>query len=771
MTGSRDAVSTEDLALDLGGLVTTIFRSFAWLLPLVLIAGGATLFALQFVSDKYLGEARVLIETQNAELPGTDRGIEEERAVLDNEGVASQVQLLVSADLARRVAKRLDLASIPEFDADGDGSLLSDILALTGLTRGSGPSSREERVLKHFFENLDVYRLDQSRVIAVDYSAEDPELAARVANALVDEYLAVQSAAKRESTQVAASALEPEVARLQSEVQAARKAVEDFRARADLLVGTDNVTLNQQQLAELSSEFSSAEADKAEAQAKADLIRELLNSGGSLETATDVLASPLIQRLREQQVAIQSNIAELSITLLPNHPQLRALQSQLTDYNRQIRSEARKVLQGLENDARVANERSKALGARLEELKQAAARSGADQVRLAELERNANAKAQQLDAVLTRLREADTRLRAEVIPADARIVSRASVPVEPYSPKIIAITIVVMLITFLLGCTFVILRAFLSGAVLKPIPYDDVSFRQEAGPQPPETDARDAGDRDDWGAFGVGGAGYTIRSFGSYGDGLDRSDTIRSARMANYVAGMADKADNAGKTTNETRPEADGIPKPDEQRMAPADSDPVGPADKSRAHIASHLPDLGGFEGCLCVVSVDEPDVSHRVTFALARTVAASGRSTLLVEIFPGQADPEAAEGFSDLVAGEVNFAQVIYRDAVSAARIIEAGRVALPDDLVADPRFERALDAMITTHEVVIIDLGVLDESLASERVLEFSDQVIASASDAISEDDLIEAAAHLAESTGVKVDVVSTDAAPPSNGSGRAA
>jgi len=768
MSGSRDSVSTEDLALDLGGLVSALLRSFRWLLPLVLIAGGATLFVLQFVPDKYMGEARVLIETQNAELPGTARGVEEERAVLDNEGVASQVQLLVSADLARRVAKRLELASIPEFDADGQGSVLTDILALTGLTRGSGPSSREERVLKHFFENLDVYRLDRSRVIAVDYTAEDPELAARVANAIVDEYLAVQSAAKRESTQVAASALEPEVARLQGEVQAARKAVEDFRARADLLVGTDNVTLNQQQLAEISSEFSSAEADKAEAQAKADLIRELLNSGGSLETATDVLESPLIQRLREQQVAIQSNIAELSITLLPNHPQLRALQSQLTDYNRQIRSEARKVLQGLENDARVANERAKALGARLDELKQAAARSGADQVRLAELERNANAKAQQLDAVLTRLREADTRLRAEVIPADARIVSRASVPVEPYSPKVFAITIVVMLITFLLGCTVVILRAFLSGAALKAIPADVAPVRQEPEPRPSQAPGRAEREQEDWSAYGVGGAGYTIRSFGSYGDGGGGQDTLRSARMANYVAGMAD---DARKTDENITAGADETAQPDKRSAAGADNSQQEKTQAEAPMVSAYLPDLSAFEGCVSVVSFDDPAVSHRTAFALARNAAASGRSTLLVEIFPGQEDAEAAEGFSDLVAGQANFAQVIYRDAVSPARIIEAGRLALPDELVADPRFERALDAMMTTHEVVIIDLGVLDESLACERVLEFSDQVIASASSAVSDGDLTDAAADLADSTGVTVDAVSADAAPPSNGSGRAA
>ena len=75
----------------------------------------------------------------------------------------------------------------------------------------------------------------------------------------------------------------------------------------------------------------------------------------------------------------------------------------------------------------------------------------ADQARLSELEREANAKAAQLDQLLLSFQEADSRLRAQVLPADARIISRASVPVEPFSPKIIASTIIAALVTFISG--------------------------------------------------------------------------------------------------------------------------------------------------------------------------------------------------------------------------------------------------------------------------------------------------------------------------------
>ena len=345
MNSGRQAYTDDDMALDLGGLFRAIGRGLRWLLPLTLIVTCITFLGLLMIAPKYLGEARVLIESTDNSIPGGNRGVEEERALLDSEGVASQAQLLMATDLARRVINKLNLSAVPEFGARDNNSIVDGLMRMVGLGRQNTENSADDRVLKHYYKNLKVYRLEGSRVIAIDYSSEDPLLSANVANTIVDQYLVLQSSAKRETTEITSAALEPQIVELRKEVQAARQAVADFRARADLLIGADNIPLNQQQLAETSSDYSAAQAIKAEAQAKADLIRELLNSGGSLETASDVLNSQLIQRLRERQVAIQSNIAELSITLLPNHPQLKALQSQLNDYNQQIRSEARKILQ------------------------------------------------------------------------------------------------------------------------------------------------------------------------------------------------------------------------------------------------------------------------------------------------------------------------------------------------------------------------------------------------------------------------------------------
>ena len=725
MGGSKDIYQPQDMALDLGGLLRAIARSLRWLLPLTLIVAALVFAGLQFVPEKFKGEARVLIESADALFPGAARGAEDERALLDSQGVASQVQLLTSVDLARRVAQRMNLASVPEFKAETQAGTLQQLLISIGLSPSPSRISAEERLLRHFARNLDVYRVEGSRVIAVEYSAKSAVLAAEIANAVVDEYLQMQSAAKRESRAAAASALEPQIRRMTQEVQTARKAVEDFRAKADLLTGAGDRTLNELQLSEISSQQSSAQAAEAEAAAKAAQLRRLLDTGGSLEGASEVLNSGLIQRLRERQVEIQSRVAELSTTLLPGHPQIRALTSQLADYDAQIRSEARKILTGLENDAAVAKQQAAALKSRVEELKAAAARSSADQVRLRELEREADARAVQLDALMASYRNADTGRNAETLPADARVISRAGVPIEPYSPKIGLFTFISALATFLLGCAIVILREFLSGEALKPV-NEAEAYTAPVILRGPEAEPEDLQPED-------------LRQG-------ELPETESAAETQERVTAEEQNEDLSAETASDERlmrssPDEEGhggeAGAAEAERTRQAEAAGSLRAAASAASLAA-TPVMGGADAAseddaadaaprrVAVVALTDAELSHDFAFRLVRDLAGHAEErALLVEVFPESEDPGAAPGFADLVFGKASFSSVIYRDAGSRAHIIEAGRPALSDDVV-DERFPLVLDAIDATYDRIVVDLGKFTETAAAAHMLGFADEVV---------------------------------------------
>ena len=103
-------------------------------------------------------------------------------------------------------------------------------------------------------------------------------------------------------------------------------------------------TLGEQEISELNTQISVAKGASLEARAKADAIRGILESRGSVESATDVLNSTTVQRLKEQRTEATRRMAELSVTYLSNHPKMVAVKNEIANIDRQIRSEALKVV-------------------------------------------------------------------------------------------------------------------------------------------------------------------------------------------------------------------------------------------------------------------------------------------------------------------------------------------------------------------------------------------------------------------------------------------
>ena len=100
-------------------------------------------------------------------------------------------------------------------------SMLGRLLVIAGLKSDPNEIPPEERVLKTFREKLNVYRVEKSRVIVIEFSSEDPKLAAEIPNAIADAYLAVQRGAKQQSNSDATDWLEPEIADLTKRVKEA----------------------------------------------------------------------------------------------------------------------------------------------------------------------------------------------------------------------------------------------------------------------------------------------------------------------------------------------------------------------------------------------------------------------------------------------------------------------------------------------------------------------------------------------------------------------
>src|SRR3954451_1342453 len=285
--------------IDLHALGAALARKRGWIIVPTVLALVASVAIVNLDKPRYKSESRILIDGREKVFlrPNSDRA--EERQAVDGEAVTSQVQLVLSRDLAREIIKKNKLAERPEFDPVLQGiSPLRSLAALIGIGRDPFSMTPEERVLDAYYERLQAYAVDKSRVIVIEFQSRDPELAARVANSIADGYLVLQQAARQQQARSASQWLLGEIDSLRQKVSEAESRAEDFRSKSSLFVGTNNTTLSNQQMGEINTQLNNARALKSDADSKARRIREMLQSGKPIE-ASEILNSELTRRLSE----------------------------------------------------------------------------------------------------------------------------------------------------------------------------------------------------------------------------------------------------------------------------------------------------------------------------------------------------------------------------------------------------------------------------------------------------------------------------------------
>ena len=462
------AASPELGDIDLRAIWETLVRKRMWIIVPTALALALSLLAVNMITPRYKSEARILIDgRENVFLrPNGERS--EERGSLDAEAVTSQVQLLLSRDLAREVIKVNKLAELPEFDPVLRGiSPLKTLLGLFCLGRDPFRMTPEERVLEAYYDRLAAFAIDKSRVMVIEFQSRDPELAARVTNSIADGYLVFQQAARQNQAKAASQWLLVEIESLRKKVADAEARVEEFRSKSNLFVGTNNTTLSNQQLGELNTQLNNARALKSDAESKSRLIREMLQSGKPIE-ASEVLNSELVRRLSEQRVTLRAQLAEQSSTLLGGHPRIKELKAQILDIDRQIREEANKISRSLENDARIASARADGLNGSLDQLKRQATSTNGQDVQLRAYEREAKAQRDLLESYLAKYREATTRENIDAAPADGRIISRAIVSNTPAFPKKLPTVLIATMAMLMLSAGYITTGELLRMTVPRP---------------------------------------------------------------------------------------------------------------------------------------------------------------------------------------------------------------------------------------------------------------------------------------------------------------
>ncbi len=422
------------------------------------IAGLCTLLAFAtacLLKPIYVAEAMVMKDSQKTDL--TNIGQVMEALGTDfTAAIRSQIDIITSRPVIERVVDKLDLLNDQEFNGPG----LLDKLGLSKwLKRAGDPEADKLRkrtgLVDTIGNKLKVNNDGRSMSIHIAFESSDPQKAALIANTVADEYLVAQLETKYDSAARVNKWLDERLDTLKQKLETSEKAVSDFRAQNKLITAQDGGTIAAHQMADVNNQLIEARGQTSQAEARLSSVQKMIHSKEGIDGAADVLASPLIQHLREQEAEVRSNEAEMASKYGELHPKMINARAEYNDLEKKIKEEVMHVVQGLENEVTIARAKESQLETELHKLEQQAGVESKDSVTLHQLEREADANRTLYESFLSRFKQ--TGEQEELNISDSRIIERAEPPITPSFPK----KAVFIALGLVMGTIFGILIAYL----------------------------------------------------------------------------------------------------------------------------------------------------------------------------------------------------------------------------------------------------------------------------------------------------------------------
>ncbi len=348
----------------------------------------------------------------------TSSSMQSDAQLLD---IASKLMLLKSGNVLRRTVDKLRLDDVLEFNGQEKG-ILSDLRAL--FDSGNRPAG-DSRVaaMRALGKRITISREAGTYMASVGVWTRDPQLSADVATALVSALREEMADAEAGLAGEASSALSERLETLRRNANAAASAVAEFRQRNQLQKTADGSFVNAQAMTQLNQKLNDATSRLVETQSRYRRLSERSTSGLD---ASDTLDSPVLTALRSQLSTLQQQHDQLAMTYGARYPQLVTVQRQLQTLRGHIQDELARSLRAVKLEVEQAQESVDDLTKQVEEARGRVSLDDGAQVRLAELQRDMEAKALLYDTFLKRAGEVGEQERMAV--SNLRVVTQPLPP-------------------------------------------------------------------------------------------------------------------------------------------------------------------------------------------------------------------------------------------------------------------------------------------------------------------------------------------------------
>jgi capsular exopolysaccharide synthesis family protein len=330
----------------------------------------------------------------------------------------TQTEVIRSRTLARQTVEALKLWEAPEF---------------AQVVTAGDDEARAQQLVDPFLSRLGVELVTDSRLVAISFEAEDPQLAARAANELATRFIDRDRELKFMAANASAEWLNERLAEQRAQVAQAEQALQEYRAREDAISLSERQNIVGQSMLDLNSAATRARTDRLMKEAQYQQIQAIRNDQAALEGHPLIAANSFVQTLKAQAAELTRQDAQLGERLGPKHPDRIQVAAALESVQQRLRTEIAKVVTGIDADYQAAVAQERSVTAALNSQKTAAFALDAKGVQYATLEREAVSARQVYDALLQQTKEAV--LESNLDRGTIRVVDPAEPPGAPIRPR------------------------------------------------------------------------------------------------------------------------------------------------------------------------------------------------------------------------------------------------------------------------------------------------------------------------------------------------
>ncbi|MGA9885479.1 MAG: polysaccharide biosynthesis tyrosine autokinase [Candidatus Acidiferrales bacterium] len=376
----------------------------------------------------------------------------------DEDYIDTQMTIVKSETLALDTINSLDLSRYPEFGGRAE--------AVTPAHLGIGEG--RPAILGAFLQRLEVKRIPQSRLIAVSFTAQDPQLAARVVNAHLRNYLEQNFKSKYDATMQASGWLSSELEQLRLKVEKSENARIAYQRENQIWQLDAKQDITTQNLAALSSTVTQAQTDLA---GKEALYRMAENGGADALPA--MRGNGTVQDLVKRKSELAEQYAQAVNQYGPNFPKVQWIADQQKEVDAALAKARQTATEEVEGDYNAARTRLKLLDGELDAQKAKVNDMAEKLVQYNILEHDAESNRQLYDGMLQKLNEAG--ISAGLRSSNIRIVDPALVPTTPSGPRKARNIMLAFLVGLVGGVGLAFFREYLDNTVKSPDDIDSLT--------------------------------------------------------------------------------------------------------------------------------------------------------------------------------------------------------------------------------------------------------------------------------------------------------